>query len=76
MQGTRPSRRDPYAIEVDRGRNCYACRRFGHMVCHYRNQRKTRVADGKRLEYIGEIFEENHKHLNCLKEKENLESLN
>ena len=25
-------RRDPYAIEVDRGRNCYACREFGHIV--------------------------------------------
>ena len=25
-------RRDPYMIEMDRGRNCYACRRFGHIV--------------------------------------------
>ena len=25
-------RRDPYAIEVDRERNCYACRGFRHMV--------------------------------------------
>jgi len=24
-----PPRRDPYAMEVDRGRNCYACRGFG-----------------------------------------------
>jgi len=32
-----PSRRDPYAMEVDRGRNCYACRRFGHLACHCRN---------------------------------------
>ena len=25
-------RRDPYMMEVDRERNCYACREFGHMV--------------------------------------------
>ena len=25
-------RRDPYAMEVDRKRNCYACRGFRHMV--------------------------------------------
>ena len=30
-------RRDPYAMEVDRGRNCYAYREFGHMAQHYRN---------------------------------------
>jgi len=23
---------NPYAIDVDRGRNCYACREFGHMA--------------------------------------------
>ena len=27
-----PSRRDPFAMEVDRGRNCYACGGFGHMA--------------------------------------------
>ena len=27
-----PPRRNPYAIEVDRGRNCYACGGFGHMA--------------------------------------------
>jgi len=32
-----PPRRDPYAIEVDRGRNCYACGGFGHMAHHCRN---------------------------------------
>ena len=31
------SRRDLYAIEVDRGRNCYACGGFGHMARHCRN---------------------------------------
>jgi len=30
-------RRDPYAMEVDRRRNCYACREFGHMAYHCRN---------------------------------------
>ena len=30
------SRRDPYAMEIDRGRNCYICGGFGHMIhqCH------------------------------------------
>jgi len=30
-------RQDPYAIEVDWGRNCYACRGFGNMAHHCRN---------------------------------------
>ena len=56
-----PSRRDLYVIEVDRGRNCYACREFGHMAHHCRN--KGRVAEGRRLE-----FEGNYEHSNSLKE--------
>ena len=44
-------RRDLYAMEVDRGRNCYACGGFRHMAQHCRNQGKERVADGRRLEY-------------------------
>jgi len=32
-----PLRRDPYAMEVDRGRNYYACGRFGHLARHCRN---------------------------------------
>ena len=63
-----PSRRDPYTMEVDWGRNCYACRGFGHMACHCRN--RGRVAEGRRVE-----FEENYKYLNTLKGEENLESL-
>jgi len=31
------SKRDPYAMEVDRGRNCYACGGFGHLAHHCRN---------------------------------------
>ena len=63
-----PPRRDPYVMEVDRGRNCYACEGFGHMVHYYRNRR--RVAERRRLE-----FEGSYEHLNSLKEEENLESL-
>ena len=33
-----PPRRDPYVMEVDRGRNCYACGGFGHMAHHCRNK--------------------------------------
>ena len=64
-----PPRRDLYAMEVDQGRNCYACGGFGHMAHHCRNQR--RVAEGRRLEFKG-----TYKHLNNLKEEKNLESLN
>jgi len=70
-----PLKRDPYTIEVDRGRNCYACRGFGHMVYYCRNRGRGRVIDRRRLEYGGWNIEGNHEHLNYLKEKENLESL-
>ena len=33
-----PPRRDLYAMEVDRGRNCYACGGFGHMARHCSNR--------------------------------------
>jgi len=62
-------------MEVDRGRNCYTCRGFGHMAHHYRNQGRERVADGRRLEYGGGRIEGNHVYENNLKEEENLESL-
>ena len=38
-----PPRWNPYAIEVDRGRNCYACRGFRHMARHCRNRGGGRV---------------------------------
>jgi len=63
-----PSQRDPYAMEVDRGRNFYACGGFGHMARHCRNRR--RIAEGRRVE-----FEGNYEHSNTLKGEENLESL-
>ena len=68
-------KRNPYTIEVDKGRNCYACRGFGHMAWHCRNWGRERIADGRRLEYQGWNIEGNHELVNHLKEKENLESL-
>jgi len=38
-QGTGiPPRWDPFTMEVDRGRNCFACGGFGHMARHCRNR--------------------------------------
>jgi len=72
-----PPRRDPYAMEVDRGRNCYACGGFGHMACHCRNRgQRGRVAEGRMLEYGGGRIEGINEHLDNLKGVENLESLN
>jgi len=48
-----PPRRDPFAIEVDRGRNCYACGGFRHMARHYRNRGRERPMEGRRIEYSG-----------------------
>ena len=54
-----PLRRDPYVMEVDRGRNCYACGGFGHMAHHCRNRgRGGRVAENRRVEYGGGRIEE------------------
>ena len=33
-----PLRWDPFVMEIDRGRNCYACGGFGHMAHHCRNR--------------------------------------
>ena len=69
-----PPRRNPYAMEVDRERNCYACGGFGHLACHCRN-RGGRVVEGRRMEYNGRrerLFE----HKNNLKGEENLDILN
>jgi len=70
-----PSRWDPYTMEVDRGRNCYACGGFGHMAHYCRNQGRGRVMEGKRVEYGGGRFESNIKQIRHLKEMENLETL-
>ena len=71
-----PPRRDPYAMEVDKGRNCYACGGFEHMARHCRNRGRGRPIDGRRVEYGRGRIEEINEHLNNLKEKENLELLN
>jgi len=70
-------RRDPFTMEVDRGRNCYACGGFGHMACHCRNRRQRgRIADNRRVEYGGGRIEEIENFSNNLKVDENLELLN
>jgi len=70
-----PLRRDPYAMEVDRGRNCFACGRFRHMAHRCRN-RGRRIAENRRVEYGGGRIEEISNIGNNLKEEENLELLN
>jgi len=72
-----PPRWDPFAMEVDRGQNCYACGGFGHMACHCRNWgQRGRVVKNRRVEYGGGRIEEILNFVNNLKEKENLELLN
>jgi len=64
-------------MEVDRGRNCYACRGFGHMARHYRNrEQRGRAIEGRSVEYGGGRIKEIHELSNNLKEVENLELLN
>ena len=71
-----PPRRDPYAMEVDCGRNCYACGGFGHMARHYKNRgQRRRVKQGRRVEYGRWNIEENNEQIRHLKEVENLEFL-
>jgi len=54
-----PPRRDPFAMEVYRGRNCYTCGGFGHMArnCRNRGQRR-RIVENRRVEYGGGRIEE------------------
>jgi len=72
-QGMVAPRRDPYVMEVDKERNCYACRGFGHMAHHCRNWRKGRAIEERRVEYRGERFESNTEQIKHLKEVENLD---
>ena len=66
-----PPRQNPFAMEVDWGRNCYACGGFGHMACNCRNRgrimRRVEISRGK--------FKGNIKQIRYLKEVENLEAL-
>jgi len=68
-----PTRRDPYAIEVDWGRNCYAYKGFGHIAHHYRNRGRGRVVEGRRVEYREGRIKGNIEQIEHLKEVENLE---
>ena len=65
-------RRDPYVMEIDWGRNCYACRGFGHMAHHCRNRERGRTMEGRRVEYREGRIEEINEHSNNLKGVENL----
>jgi len=48
----RPPRRNLYAMNVDRGRNCYDCGGFGHLARNYRNRGTgNRIRKGRRLKY-------------------------
>jgi len=72
-----PLRRDPFAIDVDYRRNCYACGGFGHMARHCRNQgMRGRVAENRRVEYGRGQIEEITNFTNNLKAGEDLELLN
>ena len=52
-----PPRWDPFVMEVDRGRNCFACRGFGHMARYCRNRgMRERVGENRRIEYGGEVL--------------------
>jgi len=68
-----PPRQDPYTMEIDRGRNCFACGGFGHMAHHCRN--RECVMQGRRVEYGGGRIEKINDHRDNLKGVENLELL-
>ena len=77
QNGGIPLRRDPYVMEMDRGRNCFVCGGFGHMARHCRNWgMRGRIAENRKIEYRGGRIEEIQNFSNNLKEKENLEFLN
>ena len=60
-------------MEVDRGRNCYTCGRFGHIAYHCRN--REREMQRRRIEYRRGRIEEINDHKDNLKGVENLELL-
>jgi len=75
QSGGASPRRDLFAMEIDRGRNCYACGGFGHMARHCRNRAGERVMQGRRVEYGGGRIEEVNDQKDNLKGVENLELL-
>ena len=70
-----PPRRDPFAMEVDWDRNCYACGGFRHMACYCRNRGRGRLMEGRRVEYNEGRIKEILDNVNNLKGGENLELL-
>ena len=70
-----PLKRDPYAMEVNRGRNCYACGGFRHIACHCRNRGRERPIEKRRIEYSRGQIREIVDNVNNLKRGENLELL-
>ena len=65
-----PPRQDLFAMEVDRGRNCFACGGFRHMARYCRNRgRVMRRVD------IGGRFKGNIEQIGHLKEMKNLKAL-
>ena len=58
-------KKDSYVMDVDREKNCYNCRGFGHLAQNYRNWEI--IDQGRRIEYS-----DNSNNMNNLKEKENL----
>ena len=62
-----PQRRDPFAMEVDRGQNCYTCGGFGHMARNCRNRGRGRPMEGRRVEYSGGRIKEIFDNSNNLK---------
>jgi len=63
-------------MEVDRGRNCFACKGFGHIAHYYRNRGRERPMEGRRVQYEEGRIEEIIEQSNNLKGGENLEFLN
>jgi len=62
-------------MEVNRERNCYACRGFGHMARHCRNRGRGRPMEGRRVEYGRGRIEKINDYRDNLKGVENLELL-
>ena len=58
------AQRNSYAMDVNRGRNCYACGGFGHMAWHCWNKGvENRIGKSRKLEYEqGGRIEGNYRH--------------
>ena len=63
-----PPKKDPYTMDVDKGRNCYTCGGFGHLARNCRNKgMKNRIGKERRLKYRQrKMIEEENKDNNNL----------